>query len=281
MRSPEPKDFRVHGRPRFACFAGALLPSANCSACSYLGIETSCDDTAAAVVRDGRDVLSSVATNQDEFHAKYGGIVPEIASRQHVALLSAAVEDALDRARNDVRRHRRHRGHRGARTDRQPRRRRRRGKGVRVRAAASALRASIIFTVTSSRRSSIATRRRPIRFSRCSSPADTRSSSPCESANRMRVLGRTHDDAAGEAFDKTARLLGLPYPGGPALDAMAQRGNPQAHAVSAPSSRRRFARPLLFGFENLGAVLSRIRGRTRTRSPKTSRPRFKPRSSTC
>ncbi|MBV8530262.1 MAG: tRNA (adenosine(37)-N6)-threonylcarbamoyltransferase complex transferase subunit TsaD, partial [Candidatus Eremiobacteraeota bacterium] len=63
-----------------------------------LGIETSCDDTAAAVVRDGNDVRSSVATNQDAFHAKYGGIVPEIASRRHVALLSAAVEDALDRA---------------------------------------------------------------------------------------------------------------------------------------------------------------------------------------
>ena len=62
-----------------------------------LGIETSCDDTAAAVVRDGQDVLSSVATNQDAFHAKYGGIVPEIASRRHVALLSAAVEDALER----------------------------------------------------------------------------------------------------------------------------------------------------------------------------------------
>src|SRR5689334_25394339 len=63
-----------------------------------LGIETSCDDTATAVVEDGRLVRSSVATNQDAFHAKYGGIVPEIASRRHVALLSAAVEDALDRA---------------------------------------------------------------------------------------------------------------------------------------------------------------------------------------
>src|SRR5580704_13030717 len=63
-----------------------------------LGIETSCDDTATAVVRDGRDVLASVSTNQDVFHAKFGGIVPEIASRQHVALLSAAVDDALERA---------------------------------------------------------------------------------------------------------------------------------------------------------------------------------------
>ncbi len=63
-----------------------------------LGIETSCDDTATAVVRDGVRVLANVSTNQDEFHAKYGGIVPEIASRRHAALLSAAVEDALDRA---------------------------------------------------------------------------------------------------------------------------------------------------------------------------------------
>ncbi len=60
-----------------------------------LGIETSCDDTATAVVRDGRDVLSNVSTNQDEFHAKYGGIVPEIASRRHASLLSAAFDDAF------------------------------------------------------------------------------------------------------------------------------------------------------------------------------------------
>ena len=64
-----------------------------------LGIETSCDDTATAVVRDARHVLANVSTNQDAFHAKYGGIVPEIASRRHASLLSAAIEDALGRAR--------------------------------------------------------------------------------------------------------------------------------------------------------------------------------------
>src|SRR5580700_11290304 len=63
-----------------------------------LGIETSCDDTATAVVRDGRSVLANVSTNQDAFHAKFGGIVPEIASRKHVELLAAAIEDALGRA---------------------------------------------------------------------------------------------------------------------------------------------------------------------------------------
>jgi N6-L-threonylcarbamoyladenine synthase len=68
-----------------------------------LGIETSCDDTATAVVRDGVRVLANVSTNQDAFHAKYGGIVPEIASRRHAALLSAAVDDALTRANVELR----------------------------------------------------------------------------------------------------------------------------------------------------------------------------------
>src|SRR5271166_5573025 len=67
-----------------------------------IGIETSCDDTATAVVRDGKAVLSNVATNQDAFHARFGGIVPEIASRRHTALLSAAIEDALERARTPL-----------------------------------------------------------------------------------------------------------------------------------------------------------------------------------
>src|SRR5581483_5070901 len=67
-----------------------------------LGIETSCADTSAAVVEDGTRVLSSVATNQDAFHAKYSGVVPEIASRQHVALLTAAIEDAAARANTSL-----------------------------------------------------------------------------------------------------------------------------------------------------------------------------------
>ncbi|MBV8582849.1 MAG: tRNA (adenosine(37)-N6)-threonylcarbamoyltransferase complex transferase subunit TsaD, partial [Candidatus Eremiobacteraeota bacterium] len=67
-----------------------------------LGIETSCDDTATAVVRDGTNVLANVATNQDAFHARFGGIVPEIASRRHTALLSAAIEDALERAETSL-----------------------------------------------------------------------------------------------------------------------------------------------------------------------------------
>jgi N6-L-threonylcarbamoyladenine synthase len=192
-----------------------------------LAIETSCDDTAAAVVRDGRDVLSSVATNQDAFHAKYGGIVPEIASRRHVALLSAAVEDALERARlrfDDLH-------------------------GIAV-TSGPGLIGSLVVGVAAAKAYAYALHKPLYAVNHLHghvfAPFLDRPESPpypfltllvsgghsqlvsVESPTQMRILGRTHDDAAGEAYDKTARLLGLPYPGGPALDALAQRGNPRA-----------------------------------------------------
>lgn len=194
-----------------------------------LGIETSCDDTAAAVVRDGRDVRSSVSTNQDAFHAKYGGIVPEIAGRQHVALLSAAVDDALARA-----------GIGFAAVD-----------GIAV-TRGPGLVGSLVVGVAAAKALAFALRKPLYGVNHLHGHVfapflDRREAPPfplltllvsgghsqlvaVESATRLRVLGRTHDDAAGEAYDKTARLLGLPYPGGPQLDALAQRGNPNAFA---------------------------------------------------
>lgn len=194
-----------------------------------LAIETSCDDTAAAVVRDGRHVLSSVATNQDEFHRKYGGIVPEIASRRHVALLSAAVEDALERARltfSDV-------------------------DGIAV-TAGPGLIGSLVVGVAAAKAYAYALHKPLYAVNHLHghvfAPFLDRPESPpypfltllvsgghsqlvaVESPTHMHVLGRTHDDAAGEAYDKTARLLGLSYPGGAALDAMARSGNPRAYA---------------------------------------------------
>lgn len=194
-----------------------------------LAIETSCDDTAAAVVRDGACVLSSVATNQDAFHAKYGGIVPEIASRRHVALLSAAVEDALARAGTSFE------GVDGIAVTRGP-----------------GLIGSLVVGVAAAKAYAFALHRPLYAVNHLHghvfAPFLDRDDEPpypflsllvsgghsqlvkVESATRMHVLGRTHDDAAGEAYDKTARLLGLPYPGGPALDAMARRGNAQAYS---------------------------------------------------
>jgi N6-L-threonylcarbamoyladenine synthase len=194
-----------------------------------LGIETSCDDTAAAVVADGRRVLSSVATNQDEFHARYGGIVPEIASRRHTALLSAAVEDALRRA-----------GTTFANLD-----------GIAV-TAGPGLIGSLVVGVAGAKALAFALGKPLYAVNHLHghvfAPFLERPEPPpypfltllvsgghsqivaVESATRMQVLGRTHDDAAGEAFDKTARLLGMPYPGGPELDRLARTGNPRAHA---------------------------------------------------
>lgn len=174
-------------------------------------------------------MLSSVATNQDAFHAKYGGIVPEIAGRRHVALLSAAVEDALERA--DVR---------FADLD-----------GIAV-TCGPGLIGSLVVGVAAAKAYAFALHRPlygvnhlhghvfapflgrdeplPYPFLALLVSGGHSQLVAVHSAMRMHVLGRTHDDAAGEAYDKTARLLALPYPGGPALDAMARRGNPRAYA---------------------------------------------------
>ena len=194
-----------------------------------LGIETSCDDTATAVVRGGSHVLSSVSTNQDAFHAKYGGIVPEIASRQHVALLSAAIEDALVRAETPL-----------AEID-----------GIAV-TAGPGLIGSLVVGVAAAKALAFATGKPLYAVNHLHghifAPFLESGIEPAypflallvsgghsqivavDGPRAMRVLGRTRDDAAGEAFDKTARLLGLPFPGGPAIDALARDGNPNAIA---------------------------------------------------
>jgi N6-L-threonylcarbamoyladenine synthase len=192
-----------------------------------LAIETSCDDTATAVVRDGRDVLSNVATNQDEFHAKYGGIVPEIASRRHVALLAAAVDDALGRAGLALR------DLDGIAVTNGP--------GLIGSLAVGAAAAKALAFASGKRLFAVnhlhghlfapfLEREEPVPYPFLAllvSGGHTQLvavAGPLE----MRILGRTRDDAAGEAFDKTARLLGLGYPGGPEIQRLAQGGNPAA-----------------------------------------------------
>jgi N6-L-threonylcarbamoyladenine synthase len=192
-----------------------------------LGIETSCDDTATAVVRDGSTVLSNVSTNQDAFHARFGGIVPEIASRRHAALLSAAIEDALERAGKTLKD-----------ID-----------GVAV-TAGPGLIGSLVVGVASAKALALAIEK-PLYavnhlhghifaaflddpdgpqfpFLALLVSGGHSQLVAVDDPVRMRILGKTRDDAAGEAFDKTARLLGLPYPGGPALDVLSQEGDPEA-----------------------------------------------------
>lgn len=194
-----------------------------------LGIETSCDDTATAVVGNGWDVLASVATNQDAFHATYGGIVPEIAGRRHVALLSAAVEDAMTRA--------------NATFDRLD--------GIAV-THGPGLVGSLVVGVAAAKALAFGLDKPLFGVNHLHghifAPFLDRPEAPpfpflallvsgghsqlvdVRSPVALRTIGRTRDDAAGEAYDKTARLLGLPYPGGAALDRLALDGDPRAHA---------------------------------------------------
>ncbi|MBV8356298.1 MAG: tRNA (adenosine(37)-N6)-threonylcarbamoyltransferase complex transferase subunit TsaD, partial [Candidatus Eremiobacteraeota bacterium] len=177
--------------------------------------------------RDGTTVLSNVSTNQDAFHARFGGIVPEIASRRHVALLSAAIEDALERAAIPL-----------AGLD-----------GIAV-TVGPGLIGSLVVGVASAKALAFATDKPLYAVNHLHGHVfaaflggEIEPEYPfltllvsgghsqlvaVDGPTRLRILGKTRDDAAGEAFDKTARLLGLPFPGGPHLDRLARGGDPNA-----------------------------------------------------
>jgi N6-L-threonylcarbamoyladenine synthase len=193
-----------------------------------LGIETSCDETAAAVVVDARQVLSSVVSSQVELHARFGGVVPEIASRAHVELLTPVVARALIEAgiSDD------HVDAVGATV----------GPGlvgallVGVSAAkALALVWGVPFVAVNHLEAHLYAAfleepdlELPIVVLLVSGGHTL--IILMEGHGRYRILGTTIDDAAGEAFDKVARYLGLGYPGGPAIDGISTQGDPQAIA---------------------------------------------------
>ena len=191
-----------------------------------LAIETSCDDTCAAVVSEAGDVRSNAIASQGLMHARYGGVVPEVASRHHLELVDVVIADALERA--------------GVSLDRIGRVAVTRGPGL----------IGALLVGVSSAKALAAARGLPL------APVDhlhghvvasTLGPDPIEppylclvasgghtflarveELGSHEVLGQTLDDAAGEAFDKGARLLGLGYPGGPELDRLARDGDPEA-----------------------------------------------------
>ena len=193
-----------------------------------LAIETSCDDTCAAVVTEDGRTRSNVIASQGLLHARYGGVVPEIASRHHLELVDAVTADALERAGAPARRRRHGRGHARPRADRgaaggRVRRRRR----SRPRARLPLVPVDHLHGHVRGQHA----RRRPDRAAvSCAwwPAAATRSSRAWTSRPAYEVLGQTLDDAAGEAFDKGARLLGLGYPGGPGGRPAGPRGRPEA-----------------------------------------------------
>jgi len=209
-----------------------------------LAIETSCDETAAAIIEDGCHIISNVVASQIPLHQKTGGVVPEVASRAHIEKIILVINEAL------------------LRPDRNPEH----SGLIEVRSQSNidaiavtvgpGLIGSLLIGVNTAKALAWAWQKPliPVNhleahlYANWLSSLVSRLSSvptfPClhllvsgghtmliwqEDHGKLKVVGQTRDDAAGEAFDKTARLLGLPYPGGPELSKLAQKGNPKAY----------------------------------------------------
>lgn len=198
-----------------------------------LAIESSCDETAAAVVEDGRRVISSVVASQVEEHKLYGGVVPEIASRRHAEAIVPVVKGSLEQAELTL-------------------------KDIDAIAVtyAPGLIGALLVGVNFAKGLSLSTGlplvpTHHLRSHIASNYISNQELKPpflclvvsgghshivmVEDYTKMRIIGKTRDDAAGEAFDKAARTMGMPYPGGIALDKVAEDGNPFAFKLPRPN----------------------------------------------
>ena len=217
-----------------------------------LGIESSCDETAAALVRDGREILSSVISSQIDIHKEWGGVVPEIASREHLVKIDPVVDQALEES----------------------------GVGLEDIDAIAVthgpgLVGSLLVGVSYAKALayglgipfvgvnhieghffSVEFDNGPIEYPALAlivSGGHTNLFFAPE-AGRYKVVSRTRDDAAGEAFDKAAKMLGLGYPGGPVIDMLARAGDPKA--VRFPIAKISDGRPD-FSFSGLKTAVMR------------------------
>ncbi|MCS7286009.1 MAG: tRNA (adenosine(37)-N6)-threonylcarbamoyltransferase complex transferase subunit TsaD [Anaerolineae bacterium] len=192
-----------------------------------LGIETSCDETSAAVVRDGRFILSNVVASQIEIHRRYGGVFPEIASRQHILSIVPVIEEALKKAQvtwEDLN---------GVAVTYGPGLAGSLLVGVNVAKAIAWARGLPLIGINHIEAHIYAnwlTDEPPSEFPLLCLVVSGGHTSLfiMKDHGEYQELGHTLDDAAGEAFDKIARLLGLGFPGGPAIEREAKRGNPEA-----------------------------------------------------
>ncbi|MCI8980074.1 MAG: tRNA (adenosine(37)-N6)-threonylcarbamoyltransferase complex transferase subunit TsaD [Clostridia bacterium] len=191
-----------------------------------LGIESSCDETAAAVVKNGREVLSNVINTQIALHKKFGGVVPEVASRRHIETIDAVIDEALSEANvtfNDI-------------------------DAIAV-TYGPGLVGALLVGVSTAKALAFALDKplvavHHIKGHIMANFVSHKNLEPpficlvasgghshivaVEDYTKLEIMGRTRDDAAGEAFDKIARVLGLGYPGGPLIDKLAKEGNPDA-----------------------------------------------------
>lgn len=221
-----------------------------------LGIESSCDETAAAVIRNGREVLSNVISSQIELHKLYGGVVPEIASRKHIEKINQVIEEALEQAEvtlDDL-------------------------DAVAV-TYGPGLVGALLVGVAEAKAICFA-KQKPlvgvhhieghISANYIEHP-DLEPPFLClvvsgghshlvlvKAYGEYEIIGRTRDDAVGEAFDKVARAIGLGYPGGPKIDRLAKEGN--ADAIRFPRAKVE-GHPYDFSFSGVkSAVLNHING---------------------
>lgn len=191
-----------------------------------LGIETSCDETAAAVVADGRTILSNIVASQVEVHRRFGGVVPEVASRRHIETLNPVIATALAEA--------------GLTFADLTAVAVTRGPGllgsllVGLMAAKSIACACEIpllvvhHIIAHVYACFLAEEEIPFPFVALVVSGGHTDLLYATAHSEFRLIGQTRDDAAGEAFDKVARALGLSYPGGPAIERLAREGNPEA-----------------------------------------------------
>lgn len=221
-----------------------------------LAIETSCDETAAAVIENGYYLRSNVVASQIELHRRYGGVFPEVASRQHILTINTVIHDALTQANvawPDL-------------------------NAIAV-TQGPGLAGSLLVGVNTAKGLSLAQELPLIGINHleghlCSTWVATEAVKPdmqfpilslivsgghtqlvlTHDYGRYQILGHTIDDAAGEAFDKIARLLGLGYPGGPAIQAAAKQGNSKAY----PLPRAKTKQPYDFSFSGLKTAVLRL-----------------------
>src|SRR5574344_364787 len=190
-----------------------------------MALESSCDETACAIVKNGREVIANVVASQIKTHAKFGGVIPEIAAREHLEAVNVIIQEAFEQS--------------GL-------------KGEDISAFAGTvgpgLVGSLLVGLNASKALALAYDKPFIGINHlnahvCANFIDTDLKPPfmallvsgghtqileVKSYSEQNIIGETVDDAVGEAYDKVARLIGLPYPGGPVLDKLAREGNPKA-----------------------------------------------------
>src|SRR5437773_6119953 len=237
-KSPSPIDGRLHAPGSRQ--GPAREGRSGAQRMTLLALETSCDETSAAVVRDGR-VLANVVSSQIKLHAEYGGVVPELAAREHLRNLAPVTRRALHEAQTTAA-----------------------GLDAVAATRGPGLPGALMVGCKAAQALAFALRKPFLGIhhheAHLYSPwiagdplsADLESFQPnislivsgghtmlvhVEAELKHRLLGATLDDAAGECFDKVAKLIGLPYPGGPAMDRLAAGGNPTAYDFPRPLLR--------------------------------------------